>query len=281
MKVFVTGHKGMLGTDLMNLLAEEKHDPTGADIDTLDICDLEAVMEAVGETKPDAVVNCAAYTNVDACETDADNAYRINAIGPKNLAIASNHYAVPLVHISTDYVFDGESDRPYLEGDFPNPQSVYGKSKLFGEENVRSLANRYFIFRTQWLYGKNGKNFVKTMLALAETSEYLTVVDDQSGSPTYTKDLAKVIVQLIGTRAYGTYHATNAGICTWHAFTKQIMELAGVDIEVRPCTTAEFPRPAKRPRYAPLENFNLKLCGFATPRPWQEALKDYLREEGR
>ena len=278
MKILVTGHKGMLGTDLMECLRKEKHDVAGADVDELDICDLEAVLRMLGRLKPDAVVNCAAYTNVDGCETNVDLAYKINAIGPKHLAIAANRYDIPLLHIGTDYIFDGESGKPYLEGDFPNPQSVYGKSKLFGEDNVRSLTNRYFIVRTQWLYGRHGGNFVKTMLSLAEKSAFLTVVNDQYGSPTYTRDLAKAVAGLVATDAYGVYHVTNAGVCTWHEFTKKIMELTGIDIEVRPCTTEEFPRPARRPKYAPLENFNWNLCGFPALRPWQEALKDYLEE---
>ena len=282
MKVFVTGSKGMLGTDLVNQLKIENHDINAVDIDNLDICDLNQVIESISDYKPDVIINCAAYTNVDRCETDIDNAYRVNSIGPKNLAIVSNQLDIPLLHISTDYVFDGETNKPYIEGDVTNPQSVYGKSKLFGEENVKNFTNKYFIVRTQWLYGKNGKNFVKTMLSLAENNSSLTVVNDQFGSPTYTKDLCEVICEIIKTKAFGIYHVTNSGICSWFEFTKCIMELAGtgtgVNIQVNPCKTEEFPRPAKRPKFSPLDNFNLKLCGFKQLRHFSEALKDYLKE---
>ncbi|MDR0454664.1 MAG: dTDP-4-dehydrorhamnose reductase [Deferribacteraceae bacterium] len=278
MKVFVTGYKGMLGSDLMVRLRSEGHDIKSSDIDTLDICNLNAVLESLDKYRPDVIINCAAYTNVDGCESDIDNAFKVNAIGPKNLAIASNRFDVPLLHISTDYIFDGETDKPYLEGDFANPQSIYGKSKFSGEENIRSLTNKYFILRTQWLYGKHGKNFVKTMLSLAEKNSVLTVVNDQFGSPTYTKDLSDVICEIIKTHSYGTYHVTNSGICSWYEFTKCIMKLAKIDIEVKSCTTKEFPRPAKRPKYAPLENFNLRLCNFKALRHFEEALKEYLNE---
>ena len=280
MKILVCGANGMLGQDLIKQLTAENHDIDATDYGTLNICDLEQIIMRVKEFVPDMIINCAAHTNVDGCETDIDNAYRINAIGPKNLAIAANMVYASLVHISTDYIFDGETNRSYLEEDFPNPQSVYGKSKYFGEQNVKALTNKYFILRTQWLYGVGGKNFVKTMLNLAKNSLSLKVVNDQFGSPTYTADLAEVICRLIKTSAYGTYHVTNSGYCTWFQFTKDIMELAGIAIEINPCATEEFPRPAKRPKFSVLENLNLRLCGFREMRHYKDALKYYLKEEG-
>jgi len=278
MKVLITGANGMLGQDVTALLEKKGYLTENADREDLDICDLNAVLERVSLCKPNVIINCAAYTNVDGCETDVDNAYKGNAVGPKNLAIASNKFDVPLVHVSTDYLFDGEMGKPYIEGDVPNPLSVYGKSKLFGEQNVTSLTNKYFILRTQWLYGKNGKNFVKTMLELAEKNSSLKVVNDQFGSPTYTKDLAEIIYEIIQTESYGIYHTTNSGSCSWYEFTKDIMELAGKNVEVNPCTTDQFPRPAKRPKYSVLENFNLKINGFTQPRHYKDALKEYLSE---
>jgi dTDP-4-dehydrorhamnose reductase len=278
MKVLVTGSKGMLGVDLTAQLQKEVHNVIGVDIDSLDICDLDAVLKFTDECKPDIIINCAGYTDVDGCETDIDNAYKVNSLGSKNLAITSNKFDIPLVYIGTDYIFDGNTDKPYIEGDLANPQSVYGKSKLFGEENIKNLTNKFFIIRTQWLYGKHGKNFVKTMLSLAEKGSQLTVVNDQFGSPTYTKDLANTICEIIKTSSYGTYHVTNSGICSWYEFTKCIMKLARIDIEVKPCTSEEFPRTEKRPKYSPLENLNLRLCNFKTLRHYEDALKEYLDE---
>jgi len=278
MKVLVTGSKGMLGVDLVVHLQKEGHNVIGTDIDSLDICNLVAVIRTMDECKPDIVINCAGYTDVDRCETDIDNAYKLNSIGPKNLAIASNQLDIPLVYIGSDYIFDGETNKPLIEGDIVNPLNVYGKSKLFGEENIKSLTNKFFIIRTQWLYGKHGKNFVKTMLLQAEKGNVLTVVNDQFGSPTYTKDLANIICEIIKTSSYGTYHVTNSGICSWYEFAKCIMKLAKIDIGVKPCTSEEFPRLAKRPKYSPLENLNLRLCNFNTLRHYEDALKEYLAE---
>jgi len=278
MKVLVTGSKGMLGADLTTQLQNEGHNVIGTDIDSLNICNLDAVRRTMDECKPDIVINCAGYTDVDRCETDIENANKVNSIGPENLAIASNQLNIPLVYIGSDYIFDGETNKPYVEGDIVNPLNVYGKSKLFGEENVKKHTNKYFILRTQWLYGKHGKNFVKTMLLQAEQGSVLTVVNDQFGSPTYTKDLANTICEIIKTSSYGTYHVTNSGICSWYEFAKCIMKLAKIDIDVKPCTSEEFPRPAKRPKYSPLENLNLRLCNFKTLRHYEDALKEYLDE---
>jgi dTDP-4-dehydrorhamnose reductase len=278
MKVLVTGSKGMLGVDLTAQLQKEGHNVIGTDIDSLDICDLDAVTRTIKENKPDIIINCAGYTDVDKCETEVYNAYKVNSTGSENLAIASNQFDIPLVCIGSDYIFDGETNKPYIEGDMVNPLNVYGKSKLLGEENVKKHTKKYFILRTQWLYGKHGKNFVKSILTQAEKSGVLTVVNDQFGSPTYTKDLADTICEIIKTSSYGTYHVTNSGICSWYEFTKYIMKLAKINIEVKPCTSEEFPRPAKRPRYSPLDNLNLRLCNFKALRHYEDALREYLDE---
>jgi len=268
----------MLGVDLITRLQNEKHNVIGTDIDSLDICDLKEVIRTIDDCKPDMVINCAGYTDVDKCETDIDNAYKVNSIGSKNLAITSNKHNIPLLYIGSDYIFDGEANKPYIEGDIVNPLNVYGKSKLFGEENIKNLTNKFFIIRTQWLYGKHGENFVETMLSLAKKNGVLNVVNDQFGSPTYTKDLANVICEIIKTSSYGTYHVTNSGICSWYEFAKCIMKTAKIEIEVKPCTSEEFPRLAKRPKYSPLENLNLRLSNFKTLRHYEDALKEYLTE---
>ena len=284
--ILITGAKGMLGTDLMAALNSE-HECIGADIQKtnniceLDITNLSNVLELVGKLKPDLIINPAAYTNVDGCETEIDTAFKVNSIGAKNLAIASNEYNIPIVHISTDYVFNGEKNTPYIESDIPNPQSVYGQSKLDGENFVRQLSNKHYIVRIQWLYGLNGKNFVTTIIKAAREKGALKVVNDQWGSPTYTKDVAGAIKQLIKKPDYGTYHITNSGITTWHDFTQEILKQAGITgVTLTPCTTEEFPRPAKRPRYSPLDNMNWRLIGYEPLRPYQEALKDYIAELG-
>ena len=277
MRILVTGSKGMLGTDLLSELSSQE--VCGVDIDTLDICSLHDVISYTHAFKPQVVINCAAFTNVDVCETELITAYKVNSIGPKNLAIACNKLDVPLLQISTDYIFDGEKGSEYLEGDVVNPLSVYGRSKLDGENFIKGLTNKYFIVRTQSLYGKHGNNFVKTILKTARDKGILKVVNDQTSNPTYTKDLCVAIRELIETENYGTFHVTNAGAVTWYEFTKEILKQTGIEnVSLTPCTTAEFPRPAKRPAYSPLKNFYWELCGFRLLRDHSEALKDYLAE---
>ncbi|MBU3810617.1 MAG: dTDP-4-dehydrorhamnose reductase, partial [Candidatus Niameybacter stercoravium] len=202
-------------------------------------------------------------------------AYRVNALGAQNLAIICDIFDIKLVHISTDYIFDGKHEVPYIEGDQVNPQNVYGKSKLAGEEAVRRLCKKHFILRTAWLYGE-GNNFVRTMLKLAKTNQEINVVGDQYGTPTYTKDLVAVIINLMQTEYYGTYHATCEGMCSWYDFALEIFKLKEIDVKVNKVTSEEFVRPAKRPKYSVLDNANLKKLGMNTFRPWQEALEEYL-----
>lgn len=278
MKIFVTGCNGQLGR-AVNL--QYKDDPNvtfvNTDVADLDITRVDDVMGAVKAEKPDVIVNCAAHTAVDACETDWDNAYRINAIGPRNLSLAANEVNAKLVHISTDYVFDGKGTRPYTEFDKVDPQGAYGKTKLAGEEFVKDFANRYFIIRTAWLYG-DGKNFVKTMLRLSETNDAVSVVNDQVGSPTSTKELAGAIAHLIPTDNYGLFHGTCEGVCSWADFTEEIFRLRGLSTKVNRITSAEFNAKAPRPAYSVLENYMLKLTTDYKFAQWEHAIAEYLKE---
>ena len=274
MKILITGAYGMLGSDLREVLKNQELIVTGSK--DLDITDEEKVVEFVCENSPELVINAAAYTAVDDCETHYDDAYAVNALGPKNLAIACNKLDIPLVHISTDYVFDGTKRTPLIETDKLGPQSAYGKTKLAGEEFIQENTDKYFILRTAWLYGLHGNNFVKTMLDLAENHDEITVVDDQVGSPTYSFDLAVAITNLLFSDKYGIYHVTNEGECSWYEFAKLIFELSNIDVKVVPVTTEEFPRPAPRPHYSVLNNKKWNSSGFVPMRTYQEALSEYL-----
>ncbi len=278
--MLIVGYKGMLGSDLVKM-CKGKYDVVGLDASELDITDFELVNKKLHIIKPSIIVNCAAYTNVDGCEENQDLAYAVNGVGVRNLAVAANNlsHKPKIVHISTDYVFDGEGTTDLKEYDLVNPLSIYGKSKYMGEEMLKSFYDRYFILRTQWLYGKNGNNFVKTMLKLASERDSLMVVDDQIGCPTYTKDLCKAILEVIETENYGIYHVSNSEKTSWYGFAKDIFELANVNIEVKPCTTEEFPRPAHRPKYSVMDNMMLRINGFTELRHYKEALKEYLQAE--
>ncbi|MEJ8553413.1 dTDP-4-dehydrorhamnose reductase [Tepidibacter sp. Z1-5] len=276
MKILVTGSKGQLGIDVVNHLSRY-YEVVGLDKDDLDITNLESVLNCINEVNPDVIINCAAYTNVDGCEENQDLAYKINGIGARNLAIASNKNDIKLVHISTDFVFDGETDSVYTEFDNSNPLSVYGKSKKAGEDFIKKMSSKYFILRTAWLYGKNGNNFVKTMLRLAETNDTLKIVDDQVGTPTFTEDLVEVIAMVIKTEKYGTYHVSNDGKCSWYDFAKKIFEISNVDIKVLPITTEELGRPAKRPKYSVMRNYMLELEFDYHIRSWESALEGYFK----
>ena len=277
MKIIITGAQGQLGQELVKQLDKKyEYDVIKTDRDTLDITNIENVNTFILEQNPDVVINCAAHTAVDLCETDMENAYKINAIGPRNLAIACEKVGAKLVQVSTDYVFDGNIDRPYREDDITCPNSVYGTSKLMGENFVREFCSKYFIVRTAWLYGE-GNNFVRTMLKLSETNSELNVVNDQIGSPTSTVDLAKAIIDLIHTEHYGIYHGTCEGQCSWYDFAKKIFEIKNIDIKVNPVTSDEFKRPAPRPKYSVLDNFMLKLVGLNSFRKWEDSLEEYLK----
>ena len=279
MKIVIAGARGQLGTELINQLKNvEGMDVIPTDRDELNIIDIDSVNKFLLNNKPDVVINCAAHTAVDLCETDVENAYKINAIGPRNLAIVCEKIGAKLVQVSTDYVFDGNGNRPYREDDLTCPNSIYGTSKLMGENFVKDFCSKYFIVRTAWLYGE-GNNFVRTMVKLAETNKELNVVNDQFGSPTSTVDLAKAIINLISTEHYGTYHGTCEGQSSWYDFAKKIFEIKNIDIKVNPVTSEEFKRPAPRPAYSVLDNFMFKLVNLNSFRNWEESLKEYLDKE--
>jgi dTDP-4-dehydrorhamnose reductase len=277
MKVLITGAKGQLGSDLLKVFSPS-HEVFGFSHQELPVEEMDAVWDKVRTIEPEVVIHAAAYTHVDDCEKNLEKAYLVNALGTRNVALASQKVGAKLVYISTDYIFDGRKKEPYLEFDPPNPLSVYGKSKLAGEWFVKNLLDKFYIVRTSWLYGLNGRNFVKTILELAENKPFLKVVDDQIGSPTYTLDLAEKIAEIIERDYFGIYHITNQGYCSWFDFAGKILELSGVNKEVKPVKTEDFPRPAPRPKFSVLENFVLKNSGFSLLRSWEEALADFIRE---
>ncbi|OAB37735.1 NAD(P)-dependent oxidoreductase [Paenibacillus macquariensis subsp. defensor] len=283
MKALVTGATGQLGTDVVTILRSNGHDVLACGRIKLDITDLAQCQQVIGQFQPDVVIHCAAYTAVDAAETDIDGAYKVNAVGTRNIAVAAESNGSKLIYISTDYVFEGTSNESYQEYDNTNPQSIYGKSKRAGEVLVQSLSSRYFIVRTSWVYGEHGNNFVKTMLRLGQEKPSLKVVHDQKGSPTYTVDLANFLLELMVTEKYGVYHASNSGACTWYEFTQAIFEEArklGISIiaEPEPCSTDEFPRPAHRPTNSVMEHLSIRTNGFQGLRPWREGLTDFLQQ---
>ncbi|MFB5674636.1 dTDP-4-dehydrorhamnose reductase [Paenibacillus terreus] len=284
MKVLVTGASGQLGMDVVRIVKEAGHETIPCSREQLDIVDLEQSIQVVCRFRPDVVIHCAAYTAVDAAETDIDGAYTVNASGTRNVALAAEKVGAKLVYISTDYVFDGMSESPYYEYDNTNPQSVYGKSKRAGEVLAQALSSSCFIVRTSWVYGLHGNNFVKTMLKLGQEKPLLQVVHDQKGSPTYTVDLARFLAELIQTEKYGIYHASNSGSCTWFEFTQAILEdavkLAGIQVtaKLEPCTSDQFVRPAPRPRNSVMEHMSIRTNGFQDLRTWREGLRDFLQE---
>lgn len=284
-KILVTGCNGQLGRAIRAEYAEEVEFINtdvveAAGVAALDISDVDAVLAFVRETRPQVIINCAAHTNVDACEKEWDAAYRINAIGPRNLSIAAAETDAKLIHVSTDYVFEGNGIRPYTEFDAPNPVSAYGKTKLEGERFVREFAKKYFIFRTAWLYG-DGKNFVKTMLRLSESHEEVNVVCDQQGSPTSAAELARAIHYFEPTENYGVFHATCEGDTNWADFTEAIFERAGKSTKVNHVTSEQYarmnPASAKRPAYSILDNYMMRLTSDYRMADWESALDEYMK----
>lgn len=286
-KILVTGCNGQLGRAIRKEYAKDEVEFINTDVVegegvvSLDITDVDAVLKLVRETKPDVIINCAAHTNVDKCEEQWDLAYKINAIGPRNLSIAATEQNAKMIHVSTDYVFEGNGTRPYTEFDDPNPVSAYGKTKLEGERFVKQFAAKHFILRTAWLYG-DGKNFVKTMLALSENHDEISVVCDQKGSPTSAVELAKMIHYLEPTDNYGLFHATCEGDTNWADFTEEIFRKAGKNTKVNHVTSQQYaemnPASAKRPAYSILENYMIKLTSDYRMADWHDALDVYLKE---
>ena len=255
--VLVTGAEGQLGSDLVLLLVLSGYKVFGMGKSELDITNEEEVNKVVSFLKPEIIIHCAAYTQVDNAESDSDTVFLINGIGTRNIAIAAESNRSKLIYISTDYVFDGCSTTAYHEFSPVSPINIYGTSKLAGEMMVRDFHSKFFIVRTSWVFGVNGNNFVKTMLQLSKEREQLKVVHDQIGCPTYTVDLSKCIIQLMETNKYGIYHVSNSGSCSWFDFAKEIFKQTNISIKLEPCTTDEFPRPAKRPKYSILDHMGL------------------------
>ncbi|MBJ6800499.1 dTDP-4-dehydrorhamnose reductase [Geomonas propionica] len=270
--ILVVGSKGMLGQELMALYGNAAR---GVDVDDIDITDLESVQRVLLTLKPSVVINAAAYTDVDGCQSNAELAMQVNSEGVAFLAMITKEVGAKLVQVSTDYIFDGQKGSPYVEDDLAGPLSVYGESKLGGEMNTWFNPD-HLVVRTQWLYGHGGKNFVETMLKLGAEKKELTVVDDQIGSPTWTRDLALAIKALLDKGCQGTYHAANSGYVSWNGFAKEIFRLAGLDVAVLPMTTEQLNRPAPRPLYSTLDCGKLQQDTGFVPQPWQEALKRYL-----
>jgi len=275
-KVLVTGAGGALGRELVNVFAG--HDVVAASHEVLDVADRDAVLQGAGATAPDTIVHAGAWTNVDGCELDPDQAFRVNSLGTRNVVEAARLTGARVCYVSTDYVFDGRANRPYVEWDPTNPVSMYGRSKLGGEQE---LGPEDTIVRTSWVCGRHGRNFVKTILERAQTGQALTVVDDQHGCPTFTEDLAEMIRRLVVERRAGLFHVTNQGPTTWFALARELVTLAGLDPEqVQPISTAELdpPRPAPRPAYSVLDNAALRLGGVPLLADYHEPLERLVKE---
>jgi dTDP-4-dehydrorhamnose reductase len=282
-RVLIIGSTGQLGTDMCIMAGHAGYDVAGVDFPQIDLADRSSVERIVRTSGAGCIINCAAYTAVDNCEQEPDRAFALNAHGAGFIAAAAAEMGTRMVHISTDYVFDGNKESPYIESDVPNPQSVYGKSKLEGERLVAAACADHQIFRIAWLYGLNGKNFVFTIRSVAEkkaaAGEPLRVVNDQSGTPTSTKEVCRQIIAALPSPETGVFHATCEGSCTWYDFAREIVTAARIPVDLQPCTTAEFPRPAPRPKNSRLENSRLKRAGIAVMTHWKNAFEEFCRDE--
>ncbi len=288
MKIMITGCNGQLGNELQSIIRNgyseigtipiefKKATVIPVDIDTLDITDYEAVLMFTSVKRPDLIINCAAMTNVDGCESNYETAFKVNAVGVRNLAVCAEKIGAKLIHVSTDYVFAGDATKPYVEWDLVDPQSVYGASKALGEKYALSFCDKCFIVRTSWLYGYIGKNFVKTVRRVIRERGGITVVNDQRGNPTNANDLAHHLLKLAVTEEYGIYHCTGSGECSWYDFAVKIAECSGFPNTVKPCTSDEYPSPTKRPAYSSLRNLALECSVGDEMRDWQVALKEYI-----
>lgn len=280
MRILITGADGQLGSELKELLSPH-HKVHAYDLD-LDVTDRECVISEVQKVKPEAVIHCAAFTDVDGCEQDPAKAAAVNDEGTGNVVLACQQVNATMVYISTDFVFDGKTDHPYNETDTPNPINVYGKTKQAGEKRVANSLNRFFIVRTSWLFGLHGENFVKTILRSAREKGELAIVNDQTGSPTYARDLAEEMAELLNTDKYGTYHISNSGQTTWYDFARDILDMAGMDdIKVSATTSERLNRPAKRPSFSVLANNALMDSGLTPMRDYKTALCDFLNTLSR
>lgn len=279
MKVLVTGVKGQLGYDVVRELQSRGHEAIGVDIEEMDITDETAVSRVMEETAPEAVIHCSAFTAVDRAEEEQELCYKVNVQGTENIAKMCQKLGCKVLYLSTDYIFSGEGQRPWEPEDTPSPLNSYGQSKYQGEVALRQYVDKYFIVRISWVFGINGNNFIKTMLRLGKENGAVKVVDDQIGSPTYTFDLAKLLVDMIETEQYGAYHATNEGICSWYEFAKEIFQEANMkEVTVTPVSSEEFPVKAKRPKNSRMSKEKLVQNGFSLLPSWQDAVKRYIEE---
>lgn len=278
MKLLVTGVKGQLGHDVVKECEKRGITAIGVDIEEMDITDAGACEKVIKEAKVDAVIHCAAYTAVDAAEDNIELCRKINAEGTENIVKVCRELNIKMMYFSTDYVFNGKGDRPWKTDDDRCPLNVYGQTKYEGELAVENSLEKYFILRIAWVFGVNGKNFIKTMLRLGKEKGAVSVVNDQIGSPTYTADLAVLAVDMIQTDKYGTYHATNEGLCSWYEFACQIFNEANMDVKVTPVSSDAFPAKAKRPSNSRMDKSKLTENGFSPLPGWQDALKRYLKE---
>ncbi len=285
MRVLVTGAKGQLGHDIMDELAKRKLEGIGVDIEEMDITDEAAVRRVITEANVDAVIHCAAFTNVDGAEANLELCRKINGGGTGNIAKVCGDLDIKMMYISTDYVFDGEGTRPWEPDDERNPLNGYGVGKYEGELAIEKYVKKFFLVRIAWVFGVNGKNFIKTMLRLGEQNGKVSVVDDQIGSPTYTYDLSRLLVDMILTDKYGRYHATNEGLCSWYEFACEIFKQAGMEVEVTPVDSETygkmFPAAAKRPKNSRMSKDKLTENGFVRLPAWQDALSRYLENLGK
>lgn len=279
MKVLVTGANGQLGYDVVKELQKQNIECYGATRKDFDIVDFKATEEFITNYMPDAVIHCAAYTAVDKAEDEQGLCYLVNASATENIAEICKKINAKMLYASTDYVFDGTKNGFYEVDDEPNPINVYGKTKLLGEQTVQRILDKYFIVRISWVFGEHGNNFVRTMLRLGKERKEISVVADQYGSPTYTANLAQLLVEMIQTEKYGIYHATNEGVCTWAEFAEEIFKIAGMNVKVNPITTAEYPTKAKRPMNSRLSKKSLIINNFKTLDNWQNAVENYISEE--
>lgn len=278
MRILVTGVKGQLGHDVVNEMVKRGLEPVGVDLEEMDITDAGACRKVITESKVDAVIHCAAYTAVDAAEDNVDVCRKVNADGTRNIAEVCRDLDIKMMYISTDYVFNGGGERPWEPDDHREPLNVYGLTKYEGEIAVEQNVQKYFIVRIAWVFGVNGKNFIKTMLRLGKEKGAVSVVDDQIGSPTYTYDLARLLVDMIQTDKYGRYHATNEGLCSWYEFACEIFRQAGMDeVKVTPVDSDGFPAKAKRPSNSRMSKEKLTENGFERLPSWQNALERYLK----
>lgn len=279
MKVLVTGVKGQLGYDVVRELQKRGHETVGVDIDEMDITDAAAVERVMTEVQPDAVIHCSAYTAVDRAEEDIEICRRVNVDGTENIAKICKKLNCKMLYLSTDYIFSGDGERPWEPDDEASPLNAYGQSKYDGELVLKKYVEKYFIVRISWVFGINGNNFIKTMLRLGRENGAVKVVDDQIGSPTYTYDLARLLVDMIESDRYGAYHATNEGICSWYEFAKEIFRAAGMDnVSVTPVKSGEFPVKAKRPKNSRMSKEKLVANGFSLLPAWQDAVARYIKE---